>query len=237
MYSLNYAGVVFSKSYNEVVRDLIADNKWSEAEPFHFKLNNADQEVSSVVSRSVDSMELSGLITLLHDNGVPHRLFTIPKYEARVLESFAARGERLVVHHRPRDMMYQLDYPSEGESARLFGLANAFKAAFNMDPWVPIKSIVVVGPHCEARKLYRWLDWSLRDNKVLGHYEYHGLNERLKMGKVYIQTHENVWHVFASDCVYVGEVTGVLDAECFVANINGFSQHGVVYEDPNDETA
>lgn len=237
MYSLNYAGVVFGKSYNEVVRDLIADNEWSIAEPFHFKLNNADQEVSSVVSRSVDSMELSGLITLLHDNGVPHRLFTIPKYEARVLESFAARGERLVVHHRPRDMLYQLDFPISGKGSRNFTLVDLFDNWSNLSDSPLLKSVVVVGAHNEARKLYRWIDWNLREGTGINYAVYEGIIERLNTGKVYVQTHEDIWYVFTKECGYIGEVTGVLDAECFVANVNGFSQHGVVYEDPNNETA
>lgn len=231
MYSLNYAGVVFGKSYNEVVRDLIADNEWSVTEPFHIKLNNADQAVSSVVSKSVDSMELSGLITLLHDNGIPHRLFSVPRYDSRVMESFAARGERLVIHHRPRDMLYQTDFPKYGEGSKHFGLINLFTSQLLNGRYPQLKSIVVVGPHYESRSLYRWLDFTLRSKPGINHDTYNGMVSRFKDCKVYMKTHDGVWYVFYRDIGYVGEVTGVLDTECFVAKINGFGQYGVVVED------
>lgn len=242
MYSLNYAGVVFGKSYNEVVRDLIADNEWSVTEPFHIKLNNTNQEVSSVVSKSVDSMEMSSLITLLHDNGVPHRLFSVPRYDSRVMESFSARGERLVVHHRPRDMMYQTDFPKYGKGSKHFGLINLFTSQLLNGRYPQLKSIVVVGPHYEARSLYRWLDFRLRNKPGVDHITYQGMLSRFKDSKVYMQTHDGVWYVFYRDIGYIGEVTGVLDTECFVAKVNGFSQFGVVVEDfdydivPEDHT-
>lgn len=230
MYSLNYAGVVFGKSYNEVVRDLIADNEWSVVEPFHIKLNNSDQAVSSVVSKSVDSMELSALITLLHDNGIPHRLFSIPVYSSRVMESFSARGERLVIHHRARDMMYQTDFPKHGEGSKHFGLINLFTSYLHAGRYPQLKSIVVVGPHYEARSLYRWLDFTLRNKSGVDQVTYQGMLSRFKDCKVYMQTHEGAWYVFHREIGYVGEVTGVLDTECFVAQVNGYSQHGVVVE-------
>lgn len=221
MYGLNYAGAVFNRDYIDVVLDQLGESGWFGHLPFHVHLGGAGKAVSSVVSKSVDSTEISKFISLLVSKEIPHRLFSIPHYDTRVMESFALDGSHLVIHHRPRDMKYQIDF-----------------VFFEDQPMWPegkrIKSIVVVGPHNEARKVYRWLDFWFREHKVFTNHAWREMHARLKHCKVYILGPMGEWIVCHADGSYVGEVTGDLENECFMAKVNGFSQHGVVIDEDTE---
>lgn len=217
MHGLNYAGATFNRDFIDVVEDLLNKGGWVEEPPFHIDVGTAGKTTPSVVSKSIDSTEFSKFIYLLVSNNIPHRLFNIPYYKARVMESFTDNGRGLVIHYRPRDIIHQMDFVIWSDRPKL-------------SDDTTIKSILVVGPNNEARKVYRWLDFWFREHNVFMGQGWSGMYERLKHCKVYINDSVGNWSVYQADGCYFGEVTGDLSNECFMAKVNGYSQHGVIID-------
>lgn len=208
MYDINYAGIVFNKEHVDVLLDMAGEDCWLGFLPFHVFLGGPSKAVSSIVSKSpTDSIEISKMAKLFVEKEIPHRLFSVPHYNARTMESFFDEGRSLVIHHRPCDMQYQLTFEPYSK------LLNDHNE---------IKQIIVVGPHVHARKAYRLIDFWLREHDSLDNMTLGLMQQRMGMAKVYIRIDGGYWKVFYDDGHYLGTVTGDIECESNIAKVNGF---------------
>lgn len=215
MFQPNFAGVTFHCDYFEKVAECkdMVNAKWGQPDPdkgpLRFFMNHAQGPNVSVFCKSVDSMPLSDLIRQLVEQGVPHRLVSASWLPARTHESFSRNGEELSIHMLPCDMIYMKNFTVEDAVAiRVDGMSSY------------IRKIIVVGPHVEARKVYRWTAWWLRDNKELGVKWVEGMVSRQQMGKVYIQLGNQSWVILHKGECLNGVATGNVRHETFEASLN-----------------
>lgn len=215
MFQPNFAGVTFHCDYFDKVhacKDAV-NATWNKADPdkgpLRFFMNQPQGPNVSVFCKSIDSMPLSELIRQLVDQGVPHRLVNATWLPQRTYESFSRDGEELSIHMRPCDMIYLKKFKVEDAvTIRVDGMSSF------------IRKIVVVGPHVEARKVYRWTAWWLRDNKDLGVKWVEGLVERQEFAKVYVQLGNNKWVILTKGACHDGVATGDVRHETFEASLN-----------------
>lgn len=217
MYVLSFAGVVFNRDYFEAVKQLVdTDN------PELVVVQPAPgKAVASIFGRSGDSSLISEVITQLTTNKIPHRIITIPYYSTRVMESVLDDGTSLVIHHKACDTKYQVDW--YGEDRRV--LYSPMHTGVDVSE--KIESIVVVGPHYEARKVYRWMDFNMREKTLVQYHTILGAFDRLDKCKLYIKVDSGYWYVIHSQGVYICMSEHNFSNECIIAKINGFEQHVV----------
>lgn len=216
MFALNYAGIVFNKVHLPTVTGMLFDLNYLRNMPVHLFRGSDAKVCSSLVAKNLCSKEISKLVSLFVNNDIPHRLFNVPDIKERTTDSVYGTDNKLVIHHRPRDMLYQLAYPEEVWQPHWLG-------------GEPIAGIIVVGPHIEARKVYRWLDFWFRDHGVIDEEVYKQLKERMRLCKVYFLSNENDWHVVTAEGEGPLYNTDNLECETMIAQVNGLASYHVKF--------
>lgn len=212
MYALNYAGAVFNKSYLPSVIELIEKSYAIALGHFHVQPGGDDKVCSSVVCNSIDSTAMSSLIVLLDKNNIPHRLFSVPHYDERVVEDLTTTG--LIIHHPPCDKRYTFEWDEGNKAALLWCLPDAYSTVTTID------KIVLVGPNYETRRVQRWIDFNLRTGKLLDNKILAGIKARLVHGKVYLKMAEE-WTVIKAHVTYVVKEVNDKENAHFKAKVNG----------------